>query len=161
MKARIAIICIFALACGPLAAQREIPFVKKNDLLRWKNSRADTTYVINFWATWCGPCVEELPAFEKLNRRAAKSGRIRVILVSVDFKRNVQSAVAPFVEKNKLESAVVFLDEPNANRYINDISPDWSGAIPATLFVNGARNYLRFHEGKLSYRALKRLATPR
>lgn len=161
MKTGIAIAaCICVLAAGPLAAQRAIPFIQKEDLLRWKNSLADTTYVINFWATWCGPCVEELPAFERLHR-ASKARNVRVILVSVDFKKNLESAVVPFVEKSKLQSEVFFLDEPKANRYINEVSPDWSGAIPATLVVNGARRYIRFHEGKLSYRALKRLTKPR
>ena len=73
---------------GALGAQN-IPFIKADQITRWKTAETDTTYVLNFWATWCGPCVEELPSFEKLNRKYAGQN-VKVILISTDFKRNVE-----------------------------------------------------------------------
>lgn len=92
----------------------------------------DTTYVINFWATWCVPCVEELPYFESLNKKYA-SKKFKMLLVSLDFSKMVESRVIPFVKKKDLKAEVVILSDPNANEWIEKVSKDWSGAIPATV----------------------------
>lgn len=91
----------------------------------------DTTYVINFWATWCKPCVEELPILETLNSKSKKE-KIKVVLVSLDFAEQVESKLIPFVQKQELKSTVLLLLDHNFNKWINEISPEWSGAIPAT-----------------------------
>lgn len=91
----------------------------------------DTTYVINFWATWCAPCVKELPYFEELNQQYQEE-KLKVILVSLDFKRQIEKQLIPFLQKHKLSSEVVVLVDPDANSWIDKVHPDWSGAIPAT-----------------------------
>lgn len=95
----------------------------------------DTTYVINFWATWCKPCVEELPYFEDLHKNYSNQ-KVRVILVSLDFPRQIESKVVPFVAKHQLRSDVVVLAETNSNNYIDKVDPGWSGAIPVTVIYN-------------------------
>lgn len=142
----------FLLAAPTLAAQ-DIPLIKADQIGRWKTATSDTVFVINFWATWCKPCVEELPAFEKITEKFA--GRpVQVVLVSTDFKRNLDNRVRPFVAKKKLRSRVVFMDEPNPNAWINSVSPEWSGAIPATLIVSKKRGVERFFEGPMTYKTL-------
>ncbi|WP_317897421.1 TlpA disulfide reductase family protein [Aurantibacillus circumpalustris] len=96
----------------------------------------DTTYVINFWATWCKPCVEELPAFDSLSVLKSNSP-VKVILVSIDFKEELGKKVMPFLAKHSVKSTCVLLDEVNGNDFIDRISPLWSGAIPATLIKKG------------------------
>ncbi|PWS29069.1 redoxin [Pedobacter yonginense] len=103
----------------------------------------DTTYVINFWATWCSPCVAELPGFEKL-RLANVNRPVKVLLVSLDFKSKLQKAVIPFVQNQKLKAEVFLLNEPNQQEYTGRIDKKWSGAIPATLFVKAKKR--RFYE---------------
>lgn len=148
---------LFSLMLGAafqLAAQ-DIPYIKADQLTRWKNAENDTVYVLNFWATWCAPCVAELPEFEKLNRKFV--GRnVKVILVSTDFRRDVDKKVKPFVKRKKLQSQVVFINETNANDWINLVSTDWTGSIPATLVVNKKRSYERFFEKQLSYKELEK-----
>ena len=75
-------LCFFFAA--NLSAQ-EIPFIKTAQLEQWLNADTDTVYVLNFWATWCGPCVAELPEFEKLNEKYAAQ-KVKVVLISTDFK---------------------------------------------------------------------------
>ena len=112
----------------------------------------DTVYVINFWATWCKPCVEELPAFEKIN--AEYEGRpLKVILVSIDFAEKLEKQVKPFVLKKGLKSQVVLLDDPDANSWINQVDSSWGGSIPGTLIYKGSVRY--FHEGSMSYEELQ------
>lgn len=99
----------------------------------------DTTYVVNFWATWCKPCVEELPYFEELTQ-AYKGQKVRVILVSLDFPRQFESKLAPFVEERQLQSAVIALADGRYNDWIDKISTEWTGAIPATYIYKGEQS---------------------
>lgn len=117
--------------------------------------QTDTTYVINFWATWCAPCVKELPYFEKLNE-SLKGEKVKVILVSLDFPRQLESKLVPFVEKHQLQSEVVVLTDGAANEWIDKVSPDWSGAIPITVVYNAQKRH--FHgEEFASYEDLEKL----
>lgn len=103
----------------------------------------DTTYVINFWATWCGPCVKELPYFEELN--ALYDGQaFKQILVSLDDPKKLESKVIPFLTKNKIQSKVVLLADGKANSWIDKVDPKWSGAIPITLILKGGER--KFYE---------------
>lgn len=140
-------------ACFGLSAQ-DIPFIKADQIALWKNADTDTVYILNFWATWCAPCVEELPSFERLHKAYADK-KVKVVLISTDFKRNVESNVKPFVKKKKLQSQVVFMDEPNPNNYINAVDSTWSGALPATLIWSKQKGMSQFFEKKLNYEELE------
>lgn len=105
----------------------------------------DTTYVVNFWATWCRPCLEELPLFEALQNRFPGS-KLKVILVSLDLKSQLDTRLRPFVKKYGLTSSVVWLDEPDGNTFIDKVSTSWSGAIPATLILNNSNGTQLFYE---------------
>ena len=105
--------------------------------------KTDTTYLINFWATWCRPCVAELPFLEKISAAYADVP-LKVVLVSLDFKSQLNSKLIPFIKKNKIHSQVVLLNAPNANAWVEKISPDWSGAIPVTLIYD--RKHRALHE---------------
>ena len=144
---------LILFTAGVLNAQN-IPFIKADQITRWKTADNDTLYVLNFWATWCGPCVEELPSFEKLNRKYAGQ-KVKVILISTDFKRNVEKGVKSFVQRKKLKSEVVFMDESNPNNYVNLVDTTWSGAIPATLIVSRRKNVAAFFEKQLTYKELR------
>ena len=100
------------------------------------NINGDTTYVINFWATWCAPCVKELPYFEALNDKYS-NGKFRQILVSLDSPKKLKSKVIPFIEKKDIKSEVVLLGDGKFNSWIDRVDPQWSGAIPITLILKG------------------------
>ena len=100
----------------------------------------DTTYVINFWATWCKPCVKELPYFEALTK-AHQKDKVKVVLVSLDFPKQLESKLVPFVQENKLQSTVVVLLDGKYNDWIDKVATEWSGAIPVTLFTQGEKRH--------------------
>lgn len=120
---------------------------KINDLLK-RIHQKDTTYVINFWATWCKPCIRELPGFDSLYAET-KNANTKIILVSLDFKDDLKKVNA-FLLKNSIKAECVLLDEVNGNDYINTISTDWSGAIPATLFKTTQATTLIEHTLRLA-----------
>ena len=99
----------------------------------------DKTYVINFWATWCAPCVKELPYFEEVNKEF-KDKNTEVILVSLDFPSQIETKLKPYLKRNKIKSRVILLDDSKMNTWVPKVSEQWDGGIPATLIVN-ASNY--------------------
>lgn len=99
--------------------------------------KSNTTLVINFWATWCAPCVEELPSFEKLYQKHADSN-FQVILISLDFKSRLEKNFIPFLEKYQLKPEVALLADQDGDNWIPKIHPNWEGTLPATVVIRGS-----------------------
>jgi thiol-disulfide isomerase/thioredoxin len=134
------------------SAAAQVKIVKLPELKKVMDAPGDNIRVINFWATWCAPCIKELPLFEKLNRDRKD---IAVTLVSMDMDLDPNpEKVNKFVTRKKLASQVLILDETNPNSYIAQIEKEWSGALPATILINsrtGKRKFVEkeLHEGDL------------
>lgn len=144
-------VCIFTI----YGNAQTIPAYKAETLAqRIKNT--DTLYIVNFWATWCGPCVKELPEFEKL-RKAYEGKPVKIILVSLDFKEEYEKRIPWFIKKKEIKHEVVWLNETNANTFIPKIEPTWQGSIPATLIINARNEYRNFYEGTISAERLQPL----
>jgi thiol-disulfide isomerase/thioredoxin len=120
--------------------------VKFDRLEKTLNTKTAGIQVINFWATWCAPCVKELPFFQTLNDRHDPS--LKITLVSLDFADKI-STVNSFIKKKKLTPEVILLDEPDYNSWIDRVDNHWSGAIPATLIINTATGERKFLEKAL------------
>lgn len=124
---------IFALVLAALAAHaQKVEKLKFQELQPLLHQQNDTTYIINFWATWCTPCIQELPYFMATARERADQ-KVKFIFVSLDFPKQMATRLIPFVERNQYTERIILLDETNANTFINQVDNTWSGAIPATL----------------------------
>lgn len=111
--------------------------------------------IINMWATWCGPCVEELPYFLDEWKENKEKG-LKLILVSLDFADAYPGKIEKFMSRRKIKPPVMWLNETNADYFCPKIDPRWSGAIPASLFINNETGYRSFHEGQMSHKQLKK-----
>ncbi|MCB0464502.1 MAG: TlpA family protein disulfide reductase [Aequorivita sp.] len=114
--------------------------------------KTDSIYIINFWATWCKPCVKELPAFEKIASDYSNK-KVKVLLVSLDFPDKIETQVVPFMKNNNIKSEVVLLDDADANSWIPKVSPEWSGAIPATIIYK--KENRKFYERSFTFEELE------
>ncbi len=130
---------LFCISCD-ITSQNEVTSLSYNELKPLLHKEGNKTYVVNFWATWCAPCIKELPYFEAINQKE----NVEVLLVSLDFPKHKESRLLPFIKKNQLQSNVVLLDDSNENLWINAIDSTWSGAIPATIIYN--QNKRMFYE---------------
>ncbi len=95
--------------------------------------------VVNFWATWCQPCVEELPHFEKISK---ENPAVKVLLINLDPLTNTTAKVRPFLKSRRITAQVYILDEDKPDQWIGRVHIDWSGAIPATLFIANQQKQL-------------------
>jgi thiol-disulfide isomerase/thioredoxin len=145
---------LFAVLATGVAAQN-IPVVKMADVVQRMNQPNDTTYIINFWATFCKPCVQEMPGFLKVAEKY-KNQKVKLLLVSVDLPAFYPKRIADFVTKNKWKASIAWLNETNADYFCPMIDSAWSGAIPATVVVNAKRGYKKFWEGEVKEGALNK-----
>lgn len=145
------IIVFLLLAFSLKSYSQQVKLINIDQLQERIKAGKDSTYVVNFWATWCAPCIKELPHFEKLGQEY-KAEKLAVLLVSVDFKSKLTSAVVPFVKRKNLKNQVFLLNESSPQEYIDRIDPSWSGSIPATLFIKGDKR--KFVENEFTYEQL-------
>jgi len=115
----------------------------------------DRIQVVNFWATWCAPCLKELPLLEKLHEER-KDVHVRLVSLDLDLDPNADK-VRNFVQRRKLKAEVIMLDEKDPNTWINKVDKRWSGAIPATLVINKQNGKSKFVEGQLHEGDLEKL----
>lgn len=141
------ILLLLTLGCtsSPTSAQEEsapspklITYESFSQLEPHLNMNNDSIYVVNFWATWCKPCVKELPYFEELHN-TYKGKKVNVILVSLDFPDQIEKKLIPFIQDRQLKSTLFALTDGDMNSWIPKVSEEWSGAIPATLIYNNSK----------------------
>jgi thiol-disulfide isomerase/thioredoxin len=142
------------LLAGSMYAQKPA-LIKLPQLQHEIEKETEHIKVINFWATWCAPCIKELPLFEKLGQERSD---VKVTLVSMDLDLDPNpEKVYKFVERKKIQSQVLILDEQNPNAWIDKIEKSWSGALPATILINGKTGKRKFVERELHEGDLEKL----
>lgn len=147
------IILLFSATAFSISAQPKV--VKLPELQKVINDPSDQVKIINFWATWCGPCIKELPLFEKVN---AERKDVAVTLVSMDIDMDPNpEKVNKFVARKKIASSVLILDETDPNSYIDKIATEWSGALPATIVINTKTGKRKFVEGEVHEGELEKM----
>ena len=136
---------------------QHIEVIKFDELQTKYSNSSDTVYVVNYWATWCKPCVEEMPDFIKLNKEL-QGKKFKMILVSLDFPSQIESRVIPFIKDHQIQAEVVVLDD-DANVWINLVNKDWDGDIPVTQIIQ--KHQKDFYHSTLNYEELKKIVEPK
>jgi len=144
-KIIVSTICTVALVT--MVQAQTIKKVKITDVIKMADT-ATSPLIINFWASWCKPCVQELPWFEKVVADYQSKG-VKLVLVSLDFAEDYPKGIADFAKKKGYKSTIVWLNETDANMFCPKIDKTWEGTIPVTLMVNNAKKYRAFYNQQL------------
>ncbi len=122
---------------------QSIPAWKITDVSVLYSSKSDTIYVINFWATFCKPCIAEIPYLQSISKKYEQQ-KVKLLLVSLDLPAFYPDRIGSFAKKNNFTADIVWLNESDADYFCPVIDKQWSGSIPSTIFVNGTTGYKNF-----------------
>ncbi|WP_456460521.1 TlpA disulfide reductase family protein [Reichenbachiella sp.] len=155
-KKLLLIVILFLCIAGSKSYSQSIEVIKYPDLAKLINTPSEKNKVINFWATWCRPCVKELPQFLKLYEKY-NDENLELSLISFDFVEDLENKLKPFVDKKNIEAKVYLLDETDYNAFIDKVDPSWSGAIPATLLIAKGNSKRKFIEKEFTEDELEKV----
>ncbi len=148
----ISIYLLLSLFYVSVGQTRTIKDVTIADLKKRVEAASDTIFVVNFWATWCQPCVKEIPEFNKIPKTYQQKP-VKVIMANLDFPNQKESRVLPFLQNNTVTHEVIMAITPRGGKWINSIDKSWSGAIPATIIWHNGQKH--FHEGETYFEEIK------
>ena len=150
MKYFLCVVSTLLVQVLSLKAQ-DVQVVKAEDFLDILETPSTKHRLVNFWATWCGPCVAELPHFEEV--RKSNESVLEVIYVSLDMVEKLKSKVKPFIAKKRLGGTLYLLDETDLNDFISAVNKQWTGSIPATILIS-PNGDSAFKEGSFTMKEL-------
>jgi thiol-disulfide isomerase/thioredoxin len=141
---KILAILIYLIFCISINAQsiQKLKSTELDSIIATSN----TPLVVNFWATFCKPCIEEIPHFQKL----AAANNVKLLLISLDTEEEYPKGIAAFAKKRKFTAPVAWLNETDADYFCPRIDSSWSGAIPVSLFINNKTGYRKFIGDEIS-----------
>jgi len=144
------VVFILMLICVSFCSEaQQIPKWKITDFEKYVADSKGEVLVINFWATFCKPCVAEIPSFIATTEKY-KGAKVKLMLVSLDLKSQYPAGIAAFAKLHKFKTNIAWLNETNADYFCPKVDVKWSGSIPSTLFINTTTGYRKFFEEELS-----------
>ena len=146
MRGYFLVLCL--LLQGLIGLTQQVKKVKINEIEEII-IKSDHPVVISFWATWCLPCIHEIPYLQSTIAKY-QDKNVELVFVSLDFRESYPKAIEAFVKKNGYEASFYWLNETNADQFCPKIDPKWDGSIPATLFLNNKTNYRKFYDRQLT-----------
>jgi thiol-disulfide isomerase/thioredoxin len=138
------------------SAGQQLTQIRVPELEKILSAKEDKLFVINFWATWCPPCVRELPHFQKVAKEFHKD-EVSFLLVSIDFPSQIETHLKPFLKKNNVTLDVALMMDTDQNEWIDKVDPSWQGNIPVTLMLNNVKETRKFHPCDLNETELRNM----
>ena len=148
------LLIIFSIVLFTTCNAQSIAKWKIGDLEKYME-KSNGPVIINFWATFCKPCIEEIPYFQQAIKEYEKQG-VKLLLVSLDLPDYYPGKIKKFADQQKYKALIVWLDEYDADYFCPKVDTAWSGAIPASLFVNNKTGYRKFFEEQIPKEVLRK-----
>lgn len=109
--------------------------------------------LVNFWATWCGPCVEEFPDLVKIDNDY--KGKIDFITITLDDLEEINTGVPKFLGKMNAGMPTYLLKVADEGEAISSVYKDWGGGLPFTIFFDGKGAMIYNRQGKIVVNTLR------
>jgi thiol-disulfide isomerase/thioredoxin len=124
----------------------QTPYGKSANSENWRGK----VLVVNFWASWCPPCVEEMPALDKIAQEYATKN-VLIVGIGIDSP----SIVREFLEKTPVSYPIVIggLEGSNLSKQMGNTQ----GALPFTVIVNSKGKSIYSKLGKISEEELRKV----
>jgi thiol-disulfide isomerase/thioredoxin len=135
---------------------QDVRYIKIPELEKILGNQDNKLYVINFWATWCAPCIKEYPVFQKLSQEF-RTDKVDFLMISLDFPSQIEKQLIPFLKKNNSSLNVAVMMDLDYNAWIDKVDPTWQGEIPATLVFNNRKKIREFHRGEINESQLRKM----
>ncbi|MEW4567018.1 redoxin domain-containing protein [Tautonia sp. JC769] len=115
---------------------------------------SDDLLLVNLWATWCGPCVAELPEFVEMNRMY-RGRDFKLITISLDDS-DAQSKALEVLTEHHVSATNYLLDAADRDAFAEALDPEWPGPVPYTLLIAPGGEVLYRHTGAIDPLEVKR-----
>lgn len=150
----LALALLIVAGCGPSGGDYTLVSATASDVQDHLRAQEGKVRIVNFWATWCAPCVKEFPDFVKLQQDYAERG-VEVTFVSVDLHpdEETERAVREFLDRMGV-SGQTFIQIDNGEPFVEALAPEWGGTIPATLIFSPNGTKAAYWEGATTYEHL-------
>jgi len=135
------------------ASQGAVSLISAGGIGQWIKDNRGKAVFVNLWATWCPPCVAEMPQLNAFHK-SMDPGRVSLLAVSVDDPSRMESTVAPFVKKHGLGFPVRVLDSTSPDELGAALGIEFSGAVPVTVLFSPAGELVRTWEGEVTSETL-------
>jgi thiol-disulfide isomerase/thioredoxin len=138
---------LFFGCSGEPVVRPSVEALRPADLRVRLEGAEDKPRIYNFWATWCAPCLRELPGIVSWSRQHPN---VRLILVNVDVPADRERKVVPLLKRNQwTDIAVVQLDDPDPAGVLPTVVTNWPDSIPVTLVVAADGTRIRQFNGEI------------
>jgi thiol-disulfide isomerase/thioredoxin len=147
------------------SARRELPEPRATELISAKEFRRllakeqGNVLVVNFWATWCIPCIREFPDLSKLQEKHSERG-LKVIAVSMDDPELLDTKVKRFIQEHRPGFVTYLQTEADPDTFASVVDPGWSGVVPTTYVIDRTGKVRKSMVGRRSYEEFEAAITP-
>ncbi len=123
--------------------------IKLNQIETLLSEKKQGLIIINLWATWCPPCVAELPHFGNIYKQY--SGKdLHLYLINIEGKQSKEKVLEPFLKKNPLPCPVYLLEGGNPEEFEKVLKTEISGALPVTIIYSSEGKLIKKFEGSIT-----------
>jgi thiol-disulfide isomerase/thioredoxin len=118
-----------------------IKVIEFGELEKLLGSQSPRTRVFHFWASWCAPCLQELPQWNSIIPQYTNK-EMEWYFVDISIEEDLQTKTMDFLLLQPNLRPVLHLNPDNPNEWVPKVHPDWQGTIPMTLIVKGEQKIL-------------------
>ncbi|WP_020599098.1 redoxin family protein [Spirosoma panaciterrae] len=132
----------------------DLSLIGEDSLKALLANKTDKVRLINVWATWCGPCITELPEFVNMNRMY-RNREFEFITLSADVPDKKDKALAT-LKRLQASGKNYLFNSTDKYKLIEALDPQWQGALPYTLLIEPGGKVVYRHQGSIDPAEMKK-----